>query len=164
MRAAGSGSALVARVRAAATVAAVTSVPSWKLASRSVNSQVRSSSRVQDSASAGAAEPLASRAVSPSVTPRRLRRVASAPYGERFSVGGKARATRSREPDPASDDESLSSSPPEAKQPVSSGESNSPTSSRRRRGVRMVLGSVRGMGWGWDGVARMRAAQKREPI
>jgi hypothetical protein len=55
------------------------------------------------------------------VTPRRLRRVASAPYGERFSAGGKARATRRREPSLAAFGES---SPEEAKQAVRTGVSS----------------------------------------
>jgi hypothetical protein len=123
-------------VRAVATAFGVTSVPSWKAASRRVNSQLRSFSRLHDSASAGAAAPLASRRVRPSVTPSRLRSVASAPYGLKFSAGGKASATLSREPFALSED---SSPPSEAKQPVSRGASSRPATNRRRRGrERMV--------------------------
>ncbi len=136
-RAAGTGLARAAWERAVATAAGVTAEPSWKVASRRVNSQERSFSRRQEAARAGAAAPLASSAVRPSVTPRRLRMVASAPYGERFSAGGKARATRRRVP---SWEVPAAPSPPEAKQPASTGARTRARSGRSRRTVYRSIG------------------------
>ncbi|GAA3354732.1 hypothetical protein GCM10017744_014280 [Streptomyces antimycoticus] len=143
--AAGAGSAWVAWVRAPATAAGVTSVPSWNRASRRVNTQPPPLSRVQDSARAGTAPPLPSSRVSPSVTPSRLSKVASAPYGEKRSAGGKAIATR-RRPPPAPAPASYGEPSRAAKQPVSSGTSSSAAAHRwRTECMGVVLQGRRGV-------------------
>lgn len=89
-------SAAFAWSSALTTDAAVTSVPSWKVALRSSKVQVVAFFRVQDLASAGAAAPSSSRAVSPSATESLLSTVASLLYGDRACTGGTARAIRRR--------------------------------------------------------------------
>ncbi len=141
LRTRGLGSAAWAWSRAFTTESAVISVPSWKSALRSSNVQVVSSACFQDFASAGAAAPLLSSAVSPSATDSLLSTVASLLYGDSACAGGTARATLSLLAAPSSPPVPPS---PDTKQPASIGVRASATK-RPREVVRMgVLSCGRG--------------------